>query len=115
MTRRFISYAHEEFSVDQLPRFASQYDGADMASLKGATETRFPFLVRLDSHPLGYTACWWNVYMGIMIEMNDDAVEDFALVAYLIDRAYPRFDTFADAEKWSVDHDWPRASLDDLP
>lgn len=115
MTRRFASYAHEDFTAELLPRFAAQYEGVDMASLKGATEQRFPFLVRLESHPLGYSACWWNVYMGIMIEMNDDAVEDFALVSFLLDNAYPKFDSFADAEKWSVVHDWPRRSIDDLP
>lgn len=76
--RRFVSYAHEEFSVDQLARFAGQYDGFDVAALKGASEDRFPFLVRSESHPLGYDGCWWNPYCGITIEMNDDSVEDYS-------------------------------------
>ncbi|HBE69208.1 MAG TPA: hypothetical protein DDW52_13750 [Planctomycetaceae bacterium] len=113
--RRFVSYAHEEFSADQLARFAEQYEGADMAALKGASEDRFPFLVRSESHPLGYNGCWWNPYCGIMIEMNDDAVEDYAFVAYLLEHAYPRFDSFDDADRWATDHGWPRKSLDDLP
>ena len=112
---RFVSYAHEDFTASQLERFAAQCDGVDMAALKGACEDRFPFLVRSDTHPLGYSGCWWNPYCGTMNEMNDDAVEDYAFVAFLIENAYPRFDDFDAVEVWAVDHDWPRKSLDDLP
>jgi hypothetical protein len=111
--RRFTSYAHEDFSADQIARYAEQYDGVDMAMLKGATPVRFPFLVRSESHPLGYDGCWWNPYCGVMIEMNDDTVEDYAFVGYLLEHAYPRFESFDDAEQWAKDHDWPRKSLDE--
>ena len=112
--RRFTSYAHEDFSADQIARYAEQYNGVDMAMLKGATPDRFPFLVRSESHPLGYDGCWWNAYCGVMIEMNDDSVEDYAFVGYLLEHAYPRFESFDDAEQWAKDHDWPRKSLDEL-
>ncbi|MCC9641610.1 hypothetical protein LOC71_04940 [Rhodopirellula sp. JC740] len=112
---RIISYAHENFTAEQLPRFAAQYDGVNMAALKGATEDRFPFLVRSDTHPLGYNGCWWNPYCGITIEMNDDAVQDYAFVAYLLENAYPRFDSFDAADDWAAIHNWPLKSLDDLP
>jgi hypothetical protein len=49
-----------------------------------------------------------------MIEMNDDSVEDYAFVGYLLEHAYPRFESFADAEQWAKDHDWPRKALDEL-
>ena len=50
-----------------------------------------------------------------MIEMNDDSVEYYPFVAYLIEHAYSRFESFDDAEQWAKDHDWPRKSINELP
>ncbi|GAB5407537.1 MAG: hypothetical protein Aurels2KO_57680 [Aureliella sp.] len=111
MDTEYISYACQDLPLKKVKKYATQYDGADMAALMGATEDNFPFLVR-DSNG-DYGAMWWNAYSGIMIQMNDDDVQVYALVQYLLEQAYPRFDSIEDAEKWSIAHDWPRKSLGD--
>lgn len=79
-----------------------------MAALLGSDDENFPFLVRDGSGD--YKAMWWCAYSGFNVQMDDDDVRAFALVQYLLDHAYPRFDSFEDAEKWSIAHKWPRKS-----
>ncbi len=57
--RRFTSYAHEEFSADQLARFAEQYDGVDMATLKGQCVLAATSLIAGDHGP--HCAFWKGV------------------------------------------------------
>ena len=111
MDTHFTSYAHQTLSHKKIKKYAAQYDGVDMAPLLGADEENFPFLVR-DANG-DYEAIWWNAYSGFMVQMDDDDVRAFALVQYLFDRAYPRFDSIEDAEKWSIAHDWPRKTVGD--
>ena len=111
MADEFISYAHQDLPLKSLKKFAAQYDGANMAELLGANEDNFPVLVRDGGDD--YTAMWWNAYMGFTISLNDDSVLVYALRQFLLDNAYPRFESFNDAQAYSVAHDWPRKAIPD--
>jgi hypothetical protein len=111
MADEFISYAHQDLPLKSLKKYAAQYDGVDMATLMGADEDNFPCLVRDGGD--GYTVMWWNPYMGFTLSMNDDAVQTYALLQFLLSSAHPRFESFDDAQAYSVAHDWPRKTIPD--
>ncbi len=103
-----FSYAFQDLSRKKIKKYATQYDGIDMALLLGADEDNFPFLLSDDfaEHQLMI----WNSYNGIMEYTDDDPVRDYATVQYLRDHAYPAFESLDAAENWAREHDWPRKS-----
>lgn len=104
--RQFVSYAFKDLPRKKVVKYASQYEGVDMAALMGADEDNFPFLVKNTDG--GFNIHWWNAYSGIMTQIDEDSVRAFATAVYLMDNAYPRFDSIADAEAWVTSHEWPR-------
>ena len=110
--RTFISYAHCDLDRKKIRKYAKQYDGVNMAALKGITEDNFPFLIHYGDSPDDTIAHWWEPTIGIMTEMNDDPVESYAFAQYLLENAFPVFDSYGAAERWADEHDWPRRPLD---
>ncbi|WP_435009316.1 hypothetical protein P12x_000568 [Tundrisphaera lichenicola] len=51
---------------------------------------------------------FWNVYNGMMCHLDEDPVRAHATAKYLLENAYPVFDSPQDAERWAQEHDWPR-------
>ncbi|MCR9202922.1 MAG: hypothetical protein NXI04_30115 [Planctomycetaceae bacterium] len=110
MDAEFTNYAYQDFPLKKIKKYAAQYNGVDMAALLGADENNFPFLVRRGDDE--YELLIWNAYNGAMIHENEDSVFVYAVVQYLLDNAYPVFDSHDAAEKLAVDHDWPRETRD---
>lgn len=104
-SNRFVSYAFKDLSHKKIRRYAAQYEGVDMATLMGADEDHFPFLFSDgDGH---FDVYWWSTHSGVMTQIDEDSVRAFATVAYLMNHAYPRFDSIEDAEAWAKSRDWP--------
>ena len=113
MEREFVSYAFQDLPRKKIKKYAAQYEGVDMAALIGADEDNFPFLIRndpdsSDDDPGAFHVMVWNAYNGMMERLDEDSVRHYATVLYLREHAYPTFANFREAEKWSVQHDWPR-------
>ena len=109
MTNRspeFISYAHQDLSRKKIIKYAEQYDGVDMSALIGADDSNFPFLIRCGDDQ--YDIMFWQRSCGMMEHLDEDSVRGYATVKYILDRAYPVFDSVADAEKYAIEHNWPR-------
>jgi hypothetical protein len=84
-----------------------------MATLIGADEDNFPFLIRNDPNgrdddPDAFQVMLWNAYTGMMARLDEDSVRAYATVQYLREHAYPTFANFREAERWAVEHNWPR-------
>ncbi len=107
--REFVSYAHKDLPAKKVRKYASQYDGVDMATLMGADEDNFPLLLKAADGE--FEVCWWNSSSGFMTAIDEDAVRSYATLTYLINHAYPRFDSLEDAENWAKTHNWPRKRL----
>jgi hypothetical protein len=106
----FVSYAFKDLSHKEIRKYASQYEGVDMATLMGADEDNFPFLVK-DTDG-GFDVFWWCSYSGLLYMIDEDSVRAYATVAYLMDHAYPRFESIEDAKAWAKSHDWPLKKLE---
>ena len=102
---QFTSYAHQELSRKKVIKYSSQYDGVDMAKLMDAGEDRFPFVVNDGTNAY---VCIWDPYSGILMELDEDPVRAYATQKYLSENAYPVFDSFQAAEKYSIEREWPR-------
>lgn len=102
---QFVSYAFKDLSHKKIRKYAAQYQGVDMATLMGADEDHFPFLI--NNGDGSFDVYWWTTHSGIMTQIDEDAVRAFATVAYLMDHAYPRFASIEDAEAWATSRDWP--------
>jgi hypothetical protein len=113
MTAEFVSYAFQDTSRKKIKKYALQYAGVDMAAVIGADEENLPFLIRHDAEcdddePGAFLVMCWNTYNGIMARLDEDPVREYAVVKYLREHGYPAFANFAEAEKWAIDHNWPR-------
>jgi len=106
---QFVSYAFKDLSHKKVRKYAAQYDGVDMATLMGADEDNFPFLV--NDRNGGYDIYWWTTHSGIMTQIDEDSVRAFATMTYLLEHAYPRFESIEDAEEWAKSHEWPSKNL----
>ena len=102
----FASYTHLDLSRKKVVKYAKQYDDVDMATLIGVDDSNFPFLIR--SGDDDYVVMFWNRSCCMMEHTEEDAVRGYATARYLLDRAYPIFDTMADAERYAEEHNWPR-------
>ena len=107
MPTEFESYAHRDLTRKQIKKHAAQYTDVDMFTLIGGDEDNFPFLIR-SSPDDEFGVMFWNKTVGFMEYTDEDSVRAYAAVQYLLDHAFPRFDSFADAEQYSKDHAWPR-------
>jgi hypothetical protein len=117
MGREFVSYAFQDLLRKKIKKYAVQYEGVDMAALIWADEDNFPFLIRQDPNarddePYAFQVMVWNAYNGMMAHLDEDSVRHFATVLYLREHAYPVFASFREAEKWAVEHEWPRKPRD---
>ena len=110
MDTQFTSYAFQDLSRKKIKKYAAQYNGVDMVALLGVDEDENPFLVR--AYEDEYQLLIWNAHNGAMEFTIEDPVFAYAVVQYLLDNAYPVFDSYAEAEKWAIDHDWPRKNRD---
>jgi hypothetical protein len=109
----FVSYAFQDLPRKKVKKYAAQYEGVDMAALIGADEDNFPFLIRSDpdsrdDEPDAFEVMVWNAYNGMMARWDEDPVRHYAAVLYLREHAYPVFTSFCEAERWALEHDWPR-------
>lgn len=105
MENEFVSYAFCDLPRKKIIKYARQYDGVDMTRLIGANEEDFPFLVR-DSIG-GHSVMFWNTYNGMMEHLDEDPVRAYATVRYLLENAYPVFDSSEEALAWAREHNWP--------
>lgn len=103
--RKFISYADQELTREEVIQHALQYEIVNMAELIGANEDHFPFIVD-DGDVL--SICFWNLFSGITLELYEDPVLMYAVQKYLKDNAYPVFKSFKEAKAYSIKRDWPR-------
>ena len=108
MAEEFISYAHRDLSRKKIIKYARQYEGVDMAKRMGADEDNFPFLVQSADDRV--EVVFWNTYCGMMVNMNDDMVSEFALVKYLRENGYQVFGSIEEAERFAQEGHWPRKS-----
>lgn len=106
--REYISYAHQNLPRQRIIECASQYNDVDMASLIGANEDNFPFLIR--SSEDDYRLIFWNQYVGMVEQDDRDPVRLYATVQYLIECGYPVFESLAEAEDYAAAYRWPRKS-----
>ena len=104
--RHFTSYAHQDLDRKKIIKYAKQFDGVDVTQLIGADDSKFPFLVRSDDDT--YELLFWNRTCGMMIYIDEDPVRAYATLQYMLERAYPVFDSIEQAEQWSVAHALPR-------
>ncbi len=102
----FVSYAHLDLPREKIVKCAQQYDGVAMATLIGADGSNFPFLIR--SGDDDYVVMFWTRSCGMMEHTDEDSVRAYATAQFLLDRAYPVFDTMGDAERYAEEHNWPR-------
>lgn len=109
MDSEFVSYAYKDLPHKKIKKYAVQYDGVDMTEFLGADEDNFPFLLRVGSDD--FNVMIWNAYSGFLQHLDEDQVREYATVKYLLDHAYPVFDSMTAAQKWAEDHDWPRKQL----
>ena len=79
-----------------------------MAELIGADEDNFPFVVSVSRNEM---VMLWNKFSGIIAFCNEDPVMNYAIIQYLKNNAYPQFGSIEEAEKYSLDHNWPRKNL----
>lgn len=107
--RQFTSYAHKDLDRKKIIKLARQYDGVDMTQMFGANDSHFPFLVR--SHADSYELLFWNRTFGMMAVLDEDPVRSYATILFMLDRAYPVFNSLSEAEQWAIDHNWPRDPL----
>jgi len=110
MDAEFTSYAYQDLPLKKIKKYAAQYNGVDMAALLGADADNFPFLVRWGHDE--YELLIWNAYNGAMVHADEDSVFVYAVVQYLLDNAYPVFDSHDAAEHWAIAHDWRRQQRD---
>jgi hypothetical protein len=103
--QRFVSYAFQDLDRKSIKKYAKQYDGVDMSKFIGANENNFPFLIRTGDD---FDLLFWNPYHGMMTQIDEDSVRAYAIKQYILQNAYPVFDSFADAEAYAVAHNWPR-------
>jgi hypothetical protein len=103
--RDIVSFAcRDDLSRKKVVKLARQYEGIDMASLMGADDENFPFVIEGE---VG-RAWFWNAYNGIVSWIDEDPVRSYATIQYLRDNAYPIFKTIEDAERYAKERDWPR-------
>ena len=106
MNAMFVSYAFQDLPQKKIKKCEEQYHDVDMTALLGADEDNFPFLVRFGSED--FSVMIWSTYNGFMEHIDEDLVRDYATVQYLLNRGYPVFASMTAAQKWAVEHDWPR-------
>jgi hypothetical protein len=106
MDAEYVSYAFQDLPRKKIVKYAAQYECVDMASLMGANEDNFPFLVGTGGDD--YSVMFWNVYNGIMEQVDEDAVRRYATVRYLRENAYPVFNSLQEAARYAQERDWPR-------
>ena len=111
MDAEFVSYAFQDLPPKKVKKYAEQYKDTNMAELIGADEDNFPFLIR-DADGEG-SVMFWNKYNGPMIHLDEDSVRHYATVQYLIEHAYPAFDSLDAANDYAKAHEWPRKPLPD--
>ena len=106
METEFTSYAFQDVPLKKIRKYAVQYEGVNMANLIGADEENFPFLVRAEDEC--HMVMFWNKCNGPMIHLDEDCVRQYATVQYLLEHAYPVFDSLHAANEYAMSRDWPR-------
>jgi len=105
MKSKLKSYSDQALSDGQIRELARQYDGIDMATLIGANENNFPFIVKISGDES--IVMMWNKPNGMMAVADDDPVRMFATVQFLREKAYPEFDSLEEAEEYARKQNWP--------
>ena len=103
----FKSYAASQaLNIEQIKKYAHQYQGVDMAMLIGMDEDNFPFLIWESEND--FLVMFWNSWNGMMAMMDDDPVRNYAAAKWLKENDYPVFTSILEVEEYAVDHNWPR-------
>ena len=76
-----------------------------MWELTGIDEDEFPFLI-WDSD-IDYAVMYWTKYHGMMANLDEDPVRDYAFAIWLKDNAHPVFKSVEEAIQYAKTHEWP--------
>lgn len=102
----FITYHHQNLSIQQIVDYAQQYTDVDMWQLIGQDENNFPFLI--GTNQANYRIVYWSKQQGIINYDDADPVRYYAFAEWLDNNAHPVFATLAEAERHALEREWPR-------
>lgn len=101
-----VSYAHQTLTDAQIRDYARQYQDIDMWRLTGQDADYFPFLIGPDDN---LRIVYWSKRHGIIDYHDDDRVRYHAFGRWLADNMHPQFACEADAWRFAIEREWPRA------
>ena len=106
MSKLFKSYAHQDLPMKKIKKYAEQYEGVNLWELTGIDENEFPFLIWKSDND--FSVMYWTKHSGMMANLEEDPVLDYAFALWLKENAHPVFKSIEEAEQYAEEHDWPR-------
>ena len=106
MNKNYKNYDSERLPIEDIKKFAKQYEEVDVWELIGEDENEFPFLIW--NSEIDFNVMYWSKREGIIPFTYKDPVLNYAFAIWLKENAHPVFKSLEDAEKYAMDRDWPR-------
>jgi len=106
MNKSNNNYANQELSIEEIRKYAEQYEGVNMWELTGIDENEFPFLIW--NSEKDFVVMYWTKHSGMMANADDDPVRNYAFAIWLKENAHPIFESIVEAEKYADTHGWRR-------
>ena len=106
MNTSYKSYAHQDLPITKVKKYAEQFQGVNMWELIGVDEDEFPFLIW--NSESDFTVMYWTKHSGMMANVDEDPVRNYAFALWLEENAHPVFNSINEANQYAEEHDWPR-------